>query len=99
MCMMLIITSIKLLFSSADQGSAKPQRIIDVGCGIGGSSRHLARKYGAQVVGITLSPKQAQRASDLTSAAGLSDKVYTEFNMHLHENAWHKTRNKLAHVC
>lgn len=58
-----------------DQGSAKPQRIIDVGCGIGGSSRHLARKYGAQVVGITLSPKQARRASDLTSAAGLSDKV------------------------
>eukprot|EP00250_Pteridium_aquilinum_P026531 c3314_g1_i1 orf=362-1411(-) len=59
----------------SDQENAKPQRILDVGCGIGGSSRHLARKYGAQVVGITLSPNQAKRATELTSSAGLSDKV------------------------
>lgn len=58
-----------------DQGISKPQRIIDVGCGIGGSSRYLARKYGAHVVGITLSPNQAKRATEITSSAGLSDKV------------------------
>ncbi|MCO5600133.1 hypothetical protein L7F22_054241 [Adiantum nelumboides] len=49
--------------------------ISDVGCGIGGSSRYLARKYGAHVVGITLSPVQAKRAIQLTFSAGLSDKV------------------------
>ena len=32
--------------------------MVDVGCGIGGSSRAIARKYGAHTQGITLSPKQ-----------------------------------------
>ena len=36
--------------------------VLDVGCGIGGSTRHIARKYGADGVGITLSPVQAARA-------------------------------------
>ncbi|KAH7423202.1 hypothetical protein KP509_12G043800 [Ceratopteris richardii] len=58
-----------------DEAESRPKKIIDVGCGIGGSSRHLARKYGAEVVGITLSPHQAQRATSITSAAGLSSKV------------------------
>lgn len=52
-----------------------PKKIADVGCGIGGSSRYLARKYGAQCQGITLSPVQAQRAQALAAAQGLSDKV------------------------
>ncbi|KAH7423204.1 hypothetical protein KP509_12G043900 [Ceratopteris richardii] len=60
---------------SSDEGEHKPKKIIDVGCGIGGSSRHLARKYGAEVIGITLSPHQARRATSITSAAGLSSKV------------------------
>ncbi|MCO5576001.1 hypothetical protein L7F22_029808 [Adiantum nelumboides] len=59
----------------SDADDSKPQKIIDVGCGIGGSSRHLAQKYGAHVVGITLSPHQAQRATQLTSATDLSSKV------------------------
>jgi tocopherol O-methyltransferase len=40
------------------------QTILDVGCGIGGSTLYLANKFAAQAVGITLSPVQAQRASD-----------------------------------
>mgnify|MGYP002775603416 FL=1 len=48
---------------------------MDVGCGIGGSARYLARKYGSEVVGITLSPKQARRATEISASAGLSDKV------------------------
>ena len=31
---------------------------VDVGCGIGGSSRHISRKYNAEMTGITLSPVQ-----------------------------------------
>ena len=41
-------------------------RILDVGCGIGGSSRILAREYGFDVVGITISSSQVRRANDLT---------------------------------
>jgi tocopherol O-methyltransferase len=45
--------------------------IVDVGCGIGGSSLYLAEKYSATVSGITLSPVQANRATARAQAAGL----------------------------
>jgi MPBQ/MSBQ methyltransferase len=41
--------------------------VLDVGCGIGGSSRILAKDYGFEVTGITISPNQVQRAQELTS--------------------------------
>ena len=40
--------------------------LLDVGCGIGGSSRILAKDYGFQVTGITISPQQVARAQSLT---------------------------------
>jgi MPBQ/MSBQ methyltransferase len=40
--------------------------LLDVGCGIGGSSRILARDYGFAVTGITISPQQVKRAQELT---------------------------------
>lgn len=49
----------------------RPQNILDVGCGIGGSSLYLAEKFGAKVTGITLSPVQANRAKERAQAAGL----------------------------
>jgi MPBQ/MSBQ methyltransferase len=44
----------------------KGTTVLDVGCGIGGSSRILARDYGFQVTGITISPGQVKRAQALT---------------------------------
>lgn len=41
--------------------------VLDVGCGIGGSSRILARDYGFAVTGVTISPQQVKRAQELTS--------------------------------
>jgi len=40
--------------------------VLDVGCGIGGSSRILARDYGFSTTGITISPQQVKRARELT---------------------------------
>jgi MPBQ/MSBQ methyltransferase len=42
---------------------------LDVGCGIGGSARILARDYGLTVLGISISPAQIARAQALTPAA------------------------------
>ena len=48
------------------------QNILDVGCGIGGSSLYLAEKFGATATGITLSPVQANRAIARAQAAGIA---------------------------
>jgi MPBQ/MSBQ methyltransferase len=44
----------------------KGTTVLDVGCGIGGSSRILAQDYGFSVTGITISPQQVKRAQELT---------------------------------
>ncbi|MBW4604197.1 MAG: methyltransferase domain-containing protein [Calothrix sp. FI2-JRJ7] len=51
------------------------ENILDVGCGIGGSSLYLAGKYNASATGITLSPVQATRAKQRAAEFGLSDRA------------------------
>ena len=51
------------------------QRILDVGCGWGSLAIHAAQHYGARVVGVTLSPAQAQSARDRVAASGLDRQV------------------------
>ena len=70
-CVSTGITTAALSFSGAGVSSA--QRVLDVGCGLGGSSRHLSRRFGASTEGVTLSPLLAERASALSRAAGLPD--------------------------
>lgn len=48
---------------------------VDVGCGIGGSSRHIVRKYGCEARGVTLSPYQANRGNELAKEQGIADKA------------------------
>ncbi len=52
-----------------------PQNIIDVGCGIGGSTLYLAKKFGSNATGITLSPIQASRAKERAVEAGMDSRV------------------------
>jgi cyclopropane-fatty-acyl-phospholipid synthase len=49
-------------------------RVLDVGCGWGSLSVHMAG-HGAQVVGITLSEPQAARARQRAEEHGVADKV------------------------
>jgi tocopherol O-methyltransferase len=55
------------------------ENILDVGCGIGGSSLYLANKFNATATGITLSPVQATRATQRAEDAFLSGR--TEFQV------------------
>jgi len=51
------------------------ERILDVGCGWGGFPLWAATRYGASVVGITLSPPQAEKARQRAEQAGVADRV------------------------
>ncbi len=52
-----------------------PEAILDVGCGIGGSTLYLANKFEATATGITLSPVQASRGQERAVEANLEAKV------------------------
>lgn len=56
--------------------------LLDVGCGIGGSSRLLAKDYGFDVTAVTISPGQVARAQQLTPE-GLSAKFMVDDAMAL----------------
>ncbi len=50
-------------------------RVLDVGCGWGAFPLWAATKHGASVVGITLSPPQAEKARRRAEEAGVADRV------------------------
>jgi cyclopropane-fatty-acyl-phospholipid synthase len=56
-------------------GLAPGSRLLDVGCGWGSMAIHAAQRYGATVVGITLSEEQARMARKRVAEAGLTDKI------------------------
>lgn len=50
-------------------------RVLDAGCGVGGSSIFLAKNYGCQVTGITLSERQVRTASRFAAQNGVAHLV------------------------
>jgi len=60
----------------------EPAMVLDVGCGIGGTSRHLAKSLGpkSKVQGITLSPNQVARATALAKEQGVDNASFRVMN-------------------
>ena len=54
------------------------QRVLDIGCGWGGTALYLNRVAGVDVLGVTLSEEQLKVARDRAQAAGVADQVKFE---------------------
>jgi MPBQ/MSBQ methyltransferase len=74
----------------------RPVSVLDVGCGIGGTSRYIAKKLStsgiqAAVTGITLSGKQVERAAELAQQQGVTNtdfRVMDALNMTFPDNCF-----------
>ena len=55
---------------------------MDVDCGVGGTSRYIAKQLGseAEVTGITLSPNQVKRATELAEEQNVPNAKFTVMN-------------------
>ena len=62
-------------YLSAQMNLKPGMRVLDVGCGIGGPAREIARFSDANIVGLNNNDFQIQRARRYTAKAGLSEKV------------------------
>lgn len=51
------------------------QRVLDLGCGVGGASAALARDHGARLVGVDIDSGVLKQAQVLVDEAGVSDSV------------------------
>lgn len=54
------------------------ERLLDIGCGWGALVVRAAQEFGAYVLGVTLSERQAEEARRRISAAGVSDRAKVE---------------------
>jgi cyclopropane-fatty-acyl-phospholipid synthase len=50
-------------------------RLLDVGCGWGGMALHAAEQHGVEVVGVTVSARQVEAATERVKDAGLAGQV------------------------
>jgi tocopherol O-methyltransferase len=66
-------------------GVARGARVLDIGCGLGGSALWLADQFDCKVTGITISPVQARMAASKAKSRGLAHRV--QFQVH-DANQW-----------
>ena len=57
-------------------GAQQPALLIDLGCGVGATARHIAKRYSKSTVkGVTISPWQVAKAAEINAAAQLQGQV------------------------
>jgi sterol 24-C-methyltransferase len=56
-------------------GIRESMKVLDVGCGIGGPAREIARFTGANIVGLNNNDYQIERATRYAASEGLSDRL------------------------
>jgi ubiquinone/menaquinone biosynthesis C-methylase UbiE len=61
--------------NTARLGLTAAMHVLDVGSGIGGPARYMARAYGCRVTGVDLTAEFVAAATELTERCGLADKV------------------------
>ncbi len=54
---------------------AKGQAVLDIGCGLGGPARYLARHFGCRMTGVDLTPEYVAIAGSLNERLGEPDAV------------------------
>jgi cyclopropane fatty-acyl-phospholipid synthase-like methyltransferase len=64
---------VNFLIAGAVKSSAAG-RVLDIGCGVGGSMLYLAERTSAQISGVTISPRQAEVGQQLIESAGCADR-------------------------
>src|SRR5262249_22937941 len=57
------------------QALGERQRVLDMGCGLGGPGRYLADRFGCAVTGLDVLPTRVQAAATLTQLVGLGDRM------------------------
>jgi len=69
-------------FGGIDAREDAEAKVLDVGCGFGGTSRYLAKQLGpkASVTGITLSPRQVERGTELAKEQGVPNAKFQVTN-------------------
>lgn len=63
----------------APAGIQQHHRVVDAGCGVGGTAIYLARTRGCTVTGVNLNRMQLEIAAGKASEAGVDDRVRFEF--------------------
>jgi len=61
--------------------------VIDLGCGLGGTARHILHRYGAKVRGIDLTPAFVEAGRALNDRLGLSQGITLEIGS-VHDLPW-----------
>lgn len=59
-------------FMASKLNLSSGMKVLDLGCGVGGPQREIARFTGAKVVGVSNNPYQVERARKLNGEAGLT---------------------------
>ena len=56
-------------------GFTEKDRILDIGCGLGGAARYVASQYGSRVDGVDLTPEYIDTGNELCGWVGLDKQI------------------------